>query len=68
VVTRLPSELGSLAVVFERQGEAPERQIVLGLAADPARAGERALIYGLQILLRRGRLQAGDRLTVTAAE
>lgn len=67
MVTRL-SEPGALAVTFERQGEPPERQLVLGLAADPARAGERALIYGLRLLLRRQRLQPGDRLTVTRAE
>ncbi len=67
MVARLPSER-ALVVTLECQGEEPERQVVMGLATDPGRAGERALVYALGMLLRRQRLQPGDRLTVTAAD
>jgi hypothetical protein len=58
--TREPT---GLLVVFERDGEDPETQLVMGLS-DPARAGERALIYALNMLARRQRLQLGDKLSV----
>jgi hypothetical protein len=68
MVGRVRHEPDALVVTFERDGEEPQTQLVIGSAADPGRAGERAMIYALGMLLRRGRLLAGDRLTVEAAD
>jgi hypothetical protein len=61
-------EPDTLVVEFCRDGEVPETQLVIGLAADRARAGERALIYALGMLIRRQRLLAGDQLTVRSGD
>jgi hypothetical protein len=64
VYTRSLSD--SLVVSFERDGEAPETQVVLGLSTDRTRAGERALLYAVSMLVNRRLLMAGDKLTVRA--
>jgi hypothetical protein len=62
------SEPDSLVVEFARDGEAPETQLVLGLSVDRARAGERALVYAIGMLINRRLLLVGDRLTVRAGD
>jgi hypothetical protein len=61
------SEPDTLVVEFTRDGEAPETQIVLGLKADRARAGERALLYAISMLINRRLLMVGDQLTVRSS-
>jgi len=56
----IPREPDALQVVFDRDGEEPETQVVIGLS-DPVRAGERALLYAIAMLAQRRRLQIGDR-------
>jgi len=60
MVGRIRREPGLLAVIFERDGEEPERI----LAADPRMAAVTAV--GLIITARE--LRDGDRITVTAAD
>jgi hypothetical protein len=47
-------------IVFERDGEEPETQLVIG-------DGERVLLFAVSLLVRHRRLHIGDRLTVRAA-
>jgi hypothetical protein len=56
-VTRRPD---ALAVVFERNGEATVRITVTD--------GDKAILRAVSILLERRPLQAGDRLTIEAAD
>jgi hypothetical protein len=58
-VTRTP-EPGSLAVVFERDGE----EMIRTEAAN----GDKAMLQAVILLLAAKTLRPGDRLTVTAAE
>jgi hypothetical protein len=51
---------GSLLVTFARDGEEPERQLVL--------SPERALIVAMAMLARRFGLYAGDHITVQRAD
>jgi hypothetical protein len=51
---------GTIAIVFERDGEEPETRLVRG-------DGERMLLYAVTMLIQRRRLHVGDRLSVRAA-
>jgi hypothetical protein len=53
-------EPDAFMIIFERDGEEPETQLVIG-------DGERVLLFAVSLLVRRRRLHIGDRLTVRAA-
>ena len=53
------SEPDTWKLRFERDGETPEEEIVIG-------NGERALLHAVNLLIRRGELRFRDRLTVLA--
>jgi hypothetical protein len=53
-------EPDAFMIIFERDGEEPETQLVVG-------DGERVLLFAVSLLVRRRRLHIGDHLTVRAA-
>jgi hypothetical protein len=60
MVARTKPEPNALVIQFERDGEEPETQLVIG-------DGERVLLFAVSLLVRHRRLHIGDRLTVRAA-
>jgi hypothetical protein len=54
-------EPDALVVQFDRDGEPPETELVVG-------AGERVLLFAVSMLIRHRELRLHDRLTVRAAE
>jgi hypothetical protein len=60
-VRQLPD---AVVIEFSRAGLPPEREIVIGLRDDRQRCCERAMLRAVEMLIRRGVLQPGDRLTV----
>jgi hypothetical protein len=60
MVARCKPSSPALVVTFERIGDEPIRVEVTD--------GEKAITRATAMILMHGRLQAGDRLTVTAAE
>jgi len=61
MVARTQVEPDALVVQFDRNGEAPEKQLVFG-------GGDRVLLYAVGMLIRHRELRLHDRLTVRAAE
>jgi hypothetical protein len=67
MVARIHPQPDALVLVFERDGEPLESQLVCGTPGQ-VQAGERALLHAIAMLVNLRRLQVGDRLTVTAAD
>jgi hypothetical protein len=60
MAVRCRRETGTLAVTFQRDGEAPERL--------QATDGRQAIQHAVRLLLAHRKLRSGDRLTVEAAD
>jgi hypothetical protein len=67
MVARIRSQPDALMLVFERDGEPRESQLVYGTPGQ-TQAGERALLHAIAMLVNLQRLQVGDRLTISAAD
>jgi hypothetical protein len=61
MVARTRPEPPVLVVQFDRDGEPPETEIVVG-------GGERALLFAVGMLIRRRALRLHDRLTIREPE
>jgi hypothetical protein len=60
MATLIRKEPEVLVVTFERAGEKPDQRLATG--------GRQALGHAINLLIAHRELQAGDRLTVTAAD
>lgn len=60
MVARTKRPLAALRITFERDGEEPANLVVTD--------GKKALLRALSMLIAHRELQAGDKLTITAAE
>jgi hypothetical protein len=61
MVARTKPEPDALVIQFDRDGQEPEKKLVVG-------SGERVLLHAIGVLIRQGALRLHDRLTIREPE